>query len=126
MSVCITCANEVTSHLRSDDAIQDFNDPEVTTVSRRDWFQHVTDFFPDEVKCTVAQIYAVCFMLSLLKQLPVTSMRHVEYEKINPVIYGSASQLFEICHSTKVRSTVSLAYRDDVGCQIVDSGWNIV
>lgn len=48
--VFASCANEVTTHLRSDDAIQDFNDPEVTTVSRRDWFHYVTDFYPDEVK----------------------------------------------------------------------------
>jgi hypothetical protein len=82
------CANEVTSHLRSDDAIQDFNDPAVATyMSRRDWFQYVTDFFPDEVKCSVAQFSAVAFMLSILKHLPLTSMRHVDCGKINPVCH---------------------------------------
>jgi hypothetical protein len=81
------CANEVTSHLRSDDAIQDFNEPEEATyMSRRDWFQYVTDFFPDEVNCSFAQFSAVAFMLSL-KHLPLTSMRHVEYEKINAVCH---------------------------------------
>lgn len=97
--------NEVTSHLRSDDAIQDFNDPEVATyMSRRDWFQYVTDCFPDEVKCSVA------FMLSLPKHLPLTPMRHVETQS---VIYGSAYGPFFLA-----------AHQDNIDCEIVNSGWN--
>lgn len=50
------CANEITSHLRSDDAFMILMIVKWRLVSSRDWFQYVTDFL---VVWNVAQIIHV-------------------------------------------------------------------